>query len=1429
MTTVAPAPATPASPSRSRRRIGLRRTARIEFPAIEIVGGLISPAILDRIAALQAPGQTEESYAIPPGLKLRDEAARAFRIAEALWARFAATPNAERFVAELLRQCFGFTLSAVAPATIGDRTFPIGHAGLDDRVPVVIAPAAGEGATRAGIDESLAQFADDSRKRSATLLLQEYLNASEAVLWGLASDGSVLRLMRDNASLTRPAWIEADLAKIFGEGLFADFTALWLLIHASRFTGAAPSDCALERWREDGRKQGVTAREKLAANVEAALVELGQGFIEHPANKGLRDALSLGTLSKQAYYEELLRLVYRLIFLFAAEDRDLLHPSETAGDVRGLYAEGYGLGRLRERCLHRSSWDKHADSWDAMKIVFAALEKGEPRLALPALGGLFQRGELPHLGTARIANRRFLAAIWRLSWLRPDGAALVRVNWRDMETEELGSVYESLLELTPAVDAGAGSFAFAGETTGGHARKTTGSYYTPDALVKLLLDTTLDPVLDAAEARGGEAEILKLSIIDPACGSGHFLLGAARRAAERIAKLRAPGAPSRAEFQRALREVVSHCIYGVDRNPMAVDLCKVALWIEAVEPGKPLTFLDARIRCGDSLIGVFDIANLKGGITDAAYAPLSGDAKEVARAYAVLNREQRDGQAQSGLFSAFSAPRALIEAANGVQQMPEDSLADVAAKRAAYNRLHGPGAWQQLKLACDLYVMAFFAPKIGKVPQHADVLKSTVPLTDHVWTAARGGSVYGALVAAADEVALRIRAFHWPLEFPEVFGRGGFDAVIGNPPWERIKLQEKEFFAPRDREIATARSAAERRRLILALATYPLGSAKRTLYEEFTFAKRDAEAASDFARESGRYPLTGGGDINTYALFAEAASNSSGDTGRAGLILPLGIATDSSTSRFFGDLVAKSRLVAVHGFENEGMIFPGIHHFLKFCILVLGNSPSQKTSFHFFIRNMGQLSDPERLYELTPSEISRMNPNTRTAPVFRARSDAELTARLYERAPVLVERRAESAGGDRNPCGVTFQTMFHMSNDSDQFKTAAELRGLGFERDGSVWVNPEGADRHVPLYEAKMIHQFDHRWATYETAGQIAEDARDSLLQEKVSPIFEAQPYYWVPEREVDLRAARVPPGLKSAVRDEDSNECLKALANWLIGYFWVAEGRHMLERELSELLGQRGWESVLKRKPAQWLIDNKLKASAVDIQRATPLNGHDIIHLRDSPKIGLTLAKGMIGRKRPRWLVGIRGITNVTNERTVIGSVFPLSAAGNSVQIWSTSADAWFVAALCANAASLCLDYVARQKVGGTNLNFFYVEQFPFFTPTDYTPAEAKYLTLRVLELTYTSHSLGLWAEDLGHTGLPFAWNEDRRALLRAELDAFFARKYGLTRDELRYVLDPADVKGPDYPSETFRVLKKNEIAKFGEYRTQRLVLEAFDHLTGV
>src|SRR5262245_39465991 len=318
------------------------------------------------------------------------------------------------------------------------------------------------------------------------------------------------------------------------------------------------------------------------------------------------------------------------------------------------------MKRLRERAVKRSAHDRFAALCEATKIVCRGLATGEPLLALPALAGIFAADQCPALDGAKLENRALLLAVFKLAWLR-EGGSLARVNWRDMGPEELGSVYESLLELVPQIGKDGRQFAFAtGGETKGNARKTTGSYYTPDSLVQVLLDSALEPVIAdtiAKNPKNAVEALLGLSIVDPACGSGHFLLAAARRLAAHVARLQANGTPSAAEYRHALRQVVGRSIYGVDLNPMAVELCKVGLWMEAVEPGLPLTFLNSHIQHGNALLGTTPALMAK-GIPDSAWNPIEGDDKRTASA---LRKRNKKHSVQEQTAMSFVAPTTQSE------------------------------------------------------------------------------------------------------------------------------------------------------------------------------------------------------------------------------------------------------------------------------------------------------------------------------------------------------------------------------------------------------------------------------------------------------------------------------------------------------------------------------------------------------------------------------------------------------------------------------------------------------------------------------------------------------------------------------------------------------------------------------------------------
>ena len=1299
-----------------------RATAQIQFDALSLEGAILPPEYLAKVAAREAEAQKDADYGIPKGLQLRDEIGRYWRIAQAVWTEFTAAREGsdpvgacKRLTRDLLMQVFGFgDLAPAGERVVSGRSFPVAFEALGGRVPVVVGPPT------ESLDQNVPRHGDGARRRSAWGVLQEYLNAADGALWGITTNGLCLRLGRDNASLTRPAWLEADLERIFGEERFADFSVLWLLLHASRFGRADQpvQEAPLERWREAGREEGSRARDALRVGVEDALRTLGQGFVAHPLNTELRAALASGELSPGDYFNELLRLVYRMIFLLTVEERGILHVPGADADAVSLYATGYGLRRLRERSLRHSAHDRHTDLWASLRPVFSGLglAKGEPALGLPGLGGLFAGDQCPHLDGATLENRALLTAVFRLAWLR-EGSALARVNWKDMGVEEFGSVYESLLELVPVVSDGGRRFGFAGEgESAGNARKLTGSYYTPDALVQQLLDTALEPVVaerlaQHPEPRAAEEALLSLAVVDPACGSGHFLLAAARRLAGHLARVRSGGSPGAAEYRHALRDVATHCIHGVDRNPMALELARMALWLEAYTPDRALGFLDHHLVCGDALLGLLDLNAVKDGIPDEAFKALTGDDKDVAKMLAKLNRVGRraiETQRKKGQLSLALGTDELAAAYKELDALGDDVIEGVAAKRARYDALRTEAQQSAAALAADVFVGAFLMPK--RLAEGERALTEQQAAGRFPTTATLGMVLEGALAPthpaalAARSACADARVLHWPLAFPQVFARGGFDVVLGNPPWERMKLKEQEFFASRSPEVATASNKAARDKELQRLQAAPVGSPERAVFEEFVFEKRRSDAAAEFCHSPARFPLSGVGDVNTYALFTETIFKVTSLAGRAGVLVPTGIATDESTKDLFAAIINANRLVSLFDFENRDGLFPAVHRSYRFVLMTLGQQ--SVADFGFFLAQAEDLRDARRLFKLSSADFQTLNPNTRTCPIFRTAYDAEITKAIYNRIPVL-ELEGSSLQADR--WNVVLRRMVHMAMDAALFESSP-------------------SQDSYPVYEAKMMHQYDHRWATYAAADHSvpARASRDLSMSEKESAKCTVLPRYWM--KPSDLR---------------------------------------------------------------RWFNDFPSDRN---------------------------------------WLIVWRKICRSTDERTLIATVLPKSGVGDSLLLWlfPEEMEAAKAAAFLGAANSIIVDYATRQKQGGTNLSNYHMRQIPFPPPSSFADADLSFIVPRVLELTYTAHDLAAWARDLGYSGLPFLWDVDRRALIRAELDAWYANAYGLTRDELRYVLDPAEVMGPDWPSETFRVLKNSEERQFGEYRTRRLVLEAWDRLFG-
>ncbi len=870
------------------------------YPSIRIEGGLIAADMLAAIADGSAPGQKPRDFGLPDNASLLDQISTAWSEARAFWPAF------ERRVTQLKEgeTGTGFTrtqwvnplLLALGYDNVTLNSKALEADGLSFAISHRAAPEADASPIHAiGAGQSLDKRAESGRPRLAPhSLLQEYLNRTEH-LWGFVTNGLTLRLLRNSQLIRRQAYIEIDLKSMFaGEGRFADFAVFYRLLHRSRFplTQAESRSSLLEQWFEQTIEQGGRVREKLRVGIEQAIPKIANGILRNPKNATLVDRIKTGDLKATHLYQELLRLIYRLLFLMVTEERNLLTANQT-------YRERYSISRLRRLCENRIARNSHSDLWAGLQSTFRLFHDEDlgQILELPPLNGeLFDRSRTDHLNSAILANREFLDALWYLSLYREErGGPPRHVSYSALDVEELGSVYEGLLELQPTFESVDGHLRFT--LIPGLERKGTGSYYTPPELVDELLKTALLPLVGArlaglTKTHDKEQQLLGIRVCDPACGSGHFLLAAARALGRELAKTRSgENEPSPGEYRAAVRDVIAHCIYGVDKNPLAVELCKVALWIESYTEARPLSFLDHRIRIGNSLVGVRDIQILQNGIPEDAYKAVTGDDKDVAKDARATNRKQL-GELRQLRIPAPSVDIHLLGTAwRELDTVPDDTPQQIRKKREKFEQLHSNPTYVRQTEAADAWALAFFARLTPDNVEHG------IPLTNHLLELSEGRNPDPQLVADAMVESGRLEFFHWPLEFPDVFAAGGFDVVLSNPPWERIKLQQQEFFASRDAVVCRAADKVARERLIAELP-----SKNPALWNEYQAALHDAECGSKFLRASGIYPDTARGDINTYSVFAERITNLVSPRGRIGVVVPTGIATDDTNKAFFAGI-----------------------------------------------------------------------------------------------------------------------------------------------------------------------------------------------------------------------------------------------------------------------------------------------------------------------------------------------------------------------------------------------------------------------------------------------------------------------------------------------------------------------------------------------
>jgi hypothetical protein len=1310
-----------------------------------------------------------------------------------------------RALMERLFQNLGYHLSRQNSNVIANgNTFDISY--LDEEIDnmpfIVVGDLTGDSNIETLDRNTLDYRAKGDRKRKsphATIL--DYLNSTENI-YGIIANGRTIRLIRNSGQLVKLTHIEFDIQRMLEEDKYTEFCLMFRLLHSSRFRRSGDEPCIMERWFNMSIESGNRIRAGLSDAVRRTMEIIGTAVVsgKGSGNDAVRAAYNAGELTAQSLNKELIHFIYRLLFLFIIEDRNLVYQIPDSSDssdsdykrlvhLQDIYKKHYAASRLRRQSeltyLHNQ---RYFDLWSGLMDTFRLFESdgfGE-NLGIKPLGGvLFDSDTLHYIKDCTVSNKDVLDAFAALNEFLDERGAKVKINYSSLDVEEFGSVYEGILEMRPVINPSYDTKSWSYSFVGGLDRQSTSSYYTRPDLVQSLIRTTLEPVIKERLATLTTPEekvksLLSMKVCDAASGSGHIVLAMARTIAWYVCSIRTgEDNPASLDYREALREVIQKCIYAVDFNPDAVELCKVVLWIEGYCAGRPLSFLDHHIRCGNSVVGITDLNVLLDGVPKEAFKAKDDD-KEIKKQIVALNNAAlkdvkllQDG-AKTGLqISLFDQDNSItrisneqIDLANEVAEisaMPENSLLEEVTKKKHWEDLMESPRVECLRRACDTFTYAFYKEfseddnlmeleHMPQVPYTRSVYKALeeikqldnpdknyVPLSDD-------------FKHEIDEAATKYRFFHWCVEFPEVFAnKGGFDVMCGNPPWDKLQMEDEKWFVGKDNRIVNAPNQAARDELIANLA-----NDNPALYKEYSDEKASKGYQSNYVKYAKRFKLGNKGKIELSSLFAEFCLSAS--TGAWGLVLPSSIVFGDSTKEFFEKLVQENRLVSLFDFENKEALFD-IHRMFKFSLLTSGRAQSQPRNVKggFYLTRVDHLQDPRRIYTIQTDDFALLNPNTKTCPMFRTSKDAELTKKIYRKAPILVN---EDSG--ESPWDAKFLMLFNMATASSLFRTRKQLDKLGGHQSGSSYFI--GNDEYMPLYEGKMIWLYNHHYGAFPNEYDVQK--RPSAIgatdvDALSNPNSTLNPWYWVRKDLVDARLIK---------KDKKGN--------------------------------------------IQWEWTHK-------------------------------------------YYIGFRDVTNATNERTCVASLMPGGfAAGDKAPLVFTSRGLIPGLCLLAMMSSLVFDYVSRQKVGGSSMGIFIMKQLPFLTP-EQIPANAIDMIIpRVMELCYFNHDLDGWAEELWRdmsdaqrrialewlsecNGIKFSdnqlsnpklemlqtftFNPEHRAKSQAELDAIFAHLYGLTTDELRYILDPEDICGEGCINQTFRVLKDREIRELGEYRTKRLVLTAW------
>jgi len=1150
-------------------------------------------------------------------------------------------------------------------------------------------------------------------------ICQQFINSTSKIKWLFLCNGKILRILTKYYHTYSKGYIEFDLENIFANRDIVEFNTLYSIIHSSRYKSVKETeDFLIELFQEESNKDGVKIGDSLRDNVRKTIDLLGNELIDQ--NKDFIIKVSNNEVDTSEYYAELLMIIYRILFVLYAEQREMLPGSGS------LYFEEFSLSSIRSQAEKPIKGDSNYDLWKKLFLTFELMRKGNDFLEVPSYnGGLFKDEKIPIIlnNNLKISNDVFLKFI-RLLTTSEVNNVLQRINFLEISEEEIGAIYESLLDYKPIIDRNANF-----RLVEGTERKSTGSYYTPKELIDILIRTTLQPLVDdRLEIAGNKREdkekaILDLKICDPACGGGTFLLAALDYLGKILAEIRSDSdTPSKKELRESRREILQNCIYGVDINPLAVELAKISLWLRACVKDKPLSFLDNHIKNGDSLVGFgrkieMDTINPNG------FLALKGNKKtgipEENSSLQMMARkriekeikEQMKSRTLDEFISKDSSEVNRYKFQNLIK-MPEDSFENITKKEKIYLELINEQNYKTMKTIANICVSVFFwkfdESSLGNIPNNSFI--------NHLRNGIQSQQLKD-VIEKSEYLSRYNKFFHWNLEFPEVFTDidNGFDCILTNPPWEEIQFNTKEFFLGINNEIVNASKSVDRDKMILELK-----EKNPRVFEYYMESYRKLRKFKNYLVETGFFKNTAQGKINTYSIFIERCYDLINPKGYMGIIVPSGFLTHYYLKDMFNLFVKNNSINCIFEFDNKEGIF-NIHRATRFCLLSITGKEIKKENIPMIFNstNPKEVQEPLSIISQKNVDIRKIiknrslnkiilfnqdnfklfNSNTKTCPIFSSKMDYMIAEKIYKNCEIILNKEKPYIKE------LVIHRMFNMSDDSDKFLEKVQVEDMTKKTATPIRIDSEG-NKRLPIYESKFIWIYDYRYAGFENCSLINIKKGNTKRLENKNIDSHIEPRYWIKEQ-------------------------------------------HMF----------------YKTEHWQW---------------------------------------------KKKWFLAVRQHTHSKNRRTCIATIIPNYPSVYTLNlILNISAiEAIF---LVSNLNSFTLDFVARQKISGSSLKQYVLEQLPIVDFDSWI----KYNDIiipKCIELIYTSPQLKDFALELGINREPYEWDESRRSDCMAELDAIYALLYKINKEELEYILD------------SFPIIRERDIEKFGFYKTKDLILSYFD-----